>query len=510
MMPPGSTDSSAMRTDFNPLDKDSRCKTSGGQTQSLLVEWSAADRGALESAAKQGTVVVRYADCELQLLARCKAPGSYRYTALSPKQEQIAIKDEDALYANIPVGAASLSGKLREGEQLDVNLKIVGQFGIDKDHLANRSVSGDCAEATHFVTALSIGAFELNTIRSSEAGGGASAFGAGVGADRSRRSESLRRDGDMSECGSSTARPSEAGPPPGCSAVLRVTLAPLADEPASDEQPLPLTRFRSVAVGARHVCAIRYDGKVLCFGDNSQGQAPPEPTAESFKSIAAGGSHTCGIRDDDKVVCWGSNEMGQTPKTVPIDTSVALSSGSNGTCAINMDDKILCWGGGPSDPIAESPSVARYKSVSNSAGRACGVRSDDMVVCFGRNPSDGARTLKKLGTVTMVAAGSKHTCAIRLEDNKVVCEGTNSHGQAPVGPSADSYKYISASDRCTCGIRNDDKVVCWGDCDPTLKTPSKDSFVSISVGPSTICGVRTDATLACSGEHTVESAASWQ
>jgi len=44
----------------------------------------------------------------------------------------------------------------------------------------------------------------------------------------------------------------------------------------------------------------------------------------------------------------------------------------------------------------------------------------------------------------------------------VVCWGKDDYAQAPSTPSADSYKAIAAGFDHTCGIRIDDKVVCWG------------------------------------------------
>jgi len=264
---------STSEPDFNPLGRDAQCSAKGGQVHSLLVEWSAIDRGALEAAAKQGTVVVKYAGCELEVLPRCSAPGSYQFTALSPKQEQLRIKDEKALYAAIPIGAANLSGNLRAGNELDINLKIVGQYGLDRTELGDETISGDCASATHFVTALSVGAFELNTVRSAEAGGEASVMGAGVGGETSRRTESLRRDGEMDKCDAAANRSSEEGAPPACSAVLRVSMAPLMKgiAPIDVVVPKPKERYVSVSVGGAHVCAIRADGKAACFGDNGIG-----------------------------------------------------------------------------------------------------------------------------------------------------------------------------------------------------------------------------------------------
>ena len=132
------------RPPVDPFGKGSRCEASGGQVHSLLVEWPSMNRAALEALAKHGAVVVRYSGCEMELLARCQAPGSYRYIELSPKREQISIKDENALYANMPIGAASLSGRLHSGDELAVDLRIVGQYEMDRHELDSAAFTGNC------------------------------------------------------------------------------------------------------------------------------------------------------------------------------------------------------------------------------------------------------------------------------------------------------------------------------------------------------------------------------
>ena len=63
--------------------------------------------------------------------------------------------------------------------------------------------------------------------------------------------------------------------------------------------------YISVSAGANHVCAVRIDGTVDCWGGHDWGQAtPPEG---QFASVSAGNDHTCGVRIDGSAVCWGNN-----------------------------------------------------------------------------------------------------------------------------------------------------------------------------------------------------------
>ena len=77
--------------------------------------------------------------------------------------------------------------------------------------------------------------------------------------------------------------------------------------------------YRSVACGDSHTCALRADGQMVCFGDNTYGGCGAGTTGNYvqtptvvaggivFKRIAAGGYHTCGLRaSDGRAMCFGS------------------------------------------------------------------------------------------------------------------------------------------------------------------------------------------------------------
>lgn len=60
-----------------------------------------------------------------------------------------------------------------------------------------------------------------------------------------------------------------------------------------------------------------------------------------------------------------------------------------------------------------------------------------------------------------ITADDKHTCGIR-DDDKVVCWGENRNGLLPTSPSVDSFKALSSGEEHICGTRTDDKFLCWG------------------------------------------------
>ncbi len=83
----------------------------------------------------------------------------------------------------------------------------------------------------------------------------------------------------------------------------------------------------AVASGARHSCAMGYDGKAWCWGANDKGQlgdstystggpqtsaTPVQVTGLSgLRLLAVGDDHGCAVTADGTLWCWGANDSGQ-------------------------------------------------------------------------------------------------------------------------------------------------------------------------------------------------------
>ena len=218
-----------------------KCGVRRSADKPLVVEWPAADRAALEARARTGLVAVRYEGCEMDLLPACDVGGEYEFMALERKQERVTIRNEDELYARLPVGAASLEGKLARSGELVVDMTIVGRKQAVRHVFERSELSGSCETATHVLTGLTVGAFSLMAGASTKAGASVGVGGAGAGGGVSRAQELLASDGDPSRCDGETF---DGVPMPGCGAVLRVEAVPLAGSapvvmaPTATPQPI--------------------------------------------------------------------------------------------------------------------------------------------------------------------------------------------------------------------------------------------------------------------------------
>ena len=125
-----------------------------------------------------------------------------------------------------------------------------------------------------------------------------------------------------------------------------------------------------LAAGSNHTVALRNDGTVWTWGDNSFGQlgngdtssssTPVQVTALSgmtFTAVAAGSHHTVALRNDGTVWAWGNNDCGQlgnsdtSSSSTPIQvaalsgmTITTVAAGSRHTVALRKDGTVWSWG----------------------------------------------------------------------------------------------------------------------------------------------------------------------
>jgi alpha-tubulin suppressor-like RCC1 family protein len=216
-----------------------------------------------------------------------------------------------------------------------------------------------------------------------------------------------------------------------------------------------LTGVLEIGVGVHHTCALMADSEVQCWGRNSSGQlGDGTSTAQSYPvkvSVAAGAvltgatslsvflDHSCVTMDDatGTARCWGIGTNGRigdgttnnsfravhvlTPEQDPFSNVTRISAGALFTCALMADETVRCWGqGGESGHLSDG---------SAKTGQIHPERLNPVaVVMAGGSQNDPATYLNG---VTMLAAGSNHTCAANTQT--VLCWGRGSSGELGIG-----------------------------------------------------------------------------
>ena len=103
-------------------------------------------------------------------------------------------------------------------------------------------------------------------------------------------------------------------------------------------------RVAPVAAGVGHICAIRADGELFCFGRNGDGQCDVPPDMGPVVAVAARNGHTCAVKANENLVCWGHNEDGQCDVPPNLGPVVAVAAGGFHTCAVKANGDLVCFG----------------------------------------------------------------------------------------------------------------------------------------------------------------------
>jgi hypothetical protein len=204
-------------------DDEALCRAAALRETPLVTEWTSAEKASLQARLRSGGLAVEYTGCSMRPLLSCDVRGSYRWQRTTLSSETIAIQSKDELFAKLPLGAFALEGELARAGLLQVRTMVGGQYVLEGGTAADVPDYGDCARATHLLSAVSIGSFKLNSGGSlrGEATVGVGELG---GEATSASSETMLREaGDFESCKLST----DETPEMGCSSPIQAFLVPL-------------------------------------------------------------------------------------------------------------------------------------------------------------------------------------------------------------------------------------------------------------------------------------------
>src|ERR1700722_4542802 len=274
---------------------------------------------------------------------------------------------------------------------------------------------------------------------------------------------------------------------------------------AEAQAPLVISPTASplVAEGAGFGCRIDSLGNVGCWGDDTFGQAGSTPTNTPLTQIvqvagisnaawmALGDHPACAVTASHAVYCWGlnvANQLGHAAategdqicpgsvagQTVPctstptlvggISPAAAIAAAGAWTCIVATDGTVQCWGA--------------VQTGATDAGVACGLGTQAQ----GGTCYPAPYTVTGVGSVTQLAVGNDHACAIVAgggptdAGNQVACWGDNNEAQ--VSPTAcpgsncvtpltrsdlPTSAAIAAGNAFTCALGSDGLARCFGD-----------------------------------------------
>jgi alpha-tubulin suppressor-like RCC1 family protein len=327
-----------------------------------------------------------------------------------------------------------------------------------------------------------------------------------------------------------------------CLDTRRLAHSPPPEPVSCSARPLRVAtglRFRELTAGWSHACAITHDGEAYCWGSNEHGQLgigsatpanhpTPIPVAGGlrFRTIAAGAWHTCAIAYDGPTYCWGHNGDGRAG--TPLDSA-----------CVKYDQRIPC----KLAPTAVSTEL-RFTNIALGAFTSCGV-TGHTGYCWGSHTvlgtdaavDDGCRAHYACSTRPQPVAGNITFRSIDIGDftacgvsttRRAYCWGHNQSATLGIGVWNDStYRVpqalaeglrvdtVAVSGMFACALTPRGVLYCWGsdvrgamgeasaahNSSPAraFRTPQ---FRLISTGLTHACGISVAGETYCWGENT--------
>jgi alpha-tubulin suppressor-like RCC1 family protein len=266
--------------------------------------------------------------------------------------------------------------------------------------------------------------------------------------------------------------------------------------------------WRNVSVNGSRTVAIRSDGALFNWGDNTgfklgisdtiYRSSPVQVGTSSWTTVSAGLSHTLAIRNDGGLFSWGDNTYKQigdnstltlrsSPTQIGTSSWTQVSAGGTHSFGIDINNKLYGWGDNTSSQLGTgSPYYWSSIAIGGSYGvltdtSMFAIRSDGKLFAWGNNASGqlGFNDLvtrsspTQLGTNNWIGitAGLAYTLGI-TSDGKLwswgsspdgsMGDGTTAPRSSPVQVGTDNWSVVTTTNLHVLALKSDRTLWAWG------------------------------------------------
>lgn len=253
---------------------DAGCRLGASQNSVIVTEWPSPDKANLQAMFNGGAIAVAFSGCEMRLIPACKLPGQYYWQRTTISNDRIEIGNEAELYAKLPLGALSLNAELKKSGELAVETTVSGQLRLYNMEASQVTSDTSCADATHVLNALSIGAFTLTAGGSEGSKADATFKGVGTNGKLGQTAKIMRASGDKATCVNST----DQAPALDCASPVQAFLTRIPGR-GEAEAPAGTVAVDFVSASASVRWDVFVDDKATCTTPCTSFVDPSRPIA---------------------------------------------------------------------------------------------------------------------------------------------------------------------------------------------------------------------------------------
>jgi hypothetical protein len=225
--------------------------------------------------------------------------------------------------------------------------------------------------------------------------------------------------------------------------------------------PAPNTGFRAVSTRASHGLALRRDGTLVAWGDNSHGQCNVPQGLRDPIEFAAGGRHSLAIRPDGSIIGWGHNYNHQCDPPAPDTGFVAVDAGDSHSLGLTSDGRVLAWGNNVYHQCEVPDSGPDFIAIAAGGWHNLALRRDGSIMAWGDNYAGDCDVPAPNTGFVAVAGGASHSLGLK-SDGSIVAWGYDDDGQCDVPEPNANFTAIAAGRTHSLGLKADGSIVVWG------------------------------------------------
>ena len=284
--------------------------------------------------------------------------------------------------------------------------------------------------------------------------------------------------------------------------------------------PVGLTDVVAISAGLTHALALKRDGTVVAWGDNRYGQRTIPDGLTNVIAIAAGGWHNLALKSDGTVVAWGNNVNGQAnvptsltaalPPTVTISGAVDVTTAGTYTLTYTATDQFGRVTSITRTVVVETPSgLALNLNVALNGANSTSLTTGGSYI----DPGVSATYTRAGGTAAVsvrelksIAAGryyeSSNSLAIR-SDGTLAVWGSNSFRQNNVPAGLSNLLAVVAGGLNSLVLKTDGTVQAWGSNGHGESTvpAGLSSVMAIAAGGGHAMALKRDGTVTVWGDN---------